>query len=50
MQKLIDTLKSCGYDAHFVQTKEEAFELAKTFIKSGMSVGFGDSVTVGQIG
>lgn len=50
MQKLIDTLKSCGYDSHFVQTKEEAFELAKTFIKEGMSVGFGGSVTVGQIG
>ncbi len=50
MQKLIDTLKSCGYDPHFVQTKEEAFELAKTFIKEGMSVGFGGSVTVGQIG
>lgn len=50
MQKLIDTLKSCGYDAHFVQTKEEAFDLAKTFIKSGMSVGLGGSVTVGEIG
>lgn len=50
MQELINTLKSCGYDPHFVQTKEEAFELAKTFIKSGMSIGFGGSVTVGQIG
>ncbi len=50
MQKLIDTLKSCGYDPHFVQTKEEAFALAKTFIKEGMSVGLGGSVTVGQIG
>jgi L-lactate utilization protein LutB len=50
MQELINTLKSCGYDPHFVQTKQEAFELAKTFIKSGMSIGFGGSVTVGQIG
>jgi L-lactate utilization protein LutB len=50
MQELINTLKSCGYDPHFVQTKEEAFELAKTFIKSGMSIGLGGSVTVGQIG
>ncbi|WP_428025117.1 lactate utilization protein [Arcobacter sp.] len=50
MQKLIDTLKSCGYDPHFVQTKEEAFALAKTFIKEGMSVGLGGSVTVGEIG
>lgn len=50
MQKLIEVLKSCGYDPHFVKTKEEAFELAKTFINSGMSVGLGGSVTVGQIG
>jgi L-lactate utilization protein LutB len=50
MQKLIETLKSCGYDAHFVQTKEEAFELSKTFIKEGMNVGLGGSVTVGEIG
>ncbi|WP_419764432.1 MAG: lactate utilization protein [Arcobacter sp.] len=50
MQKLLETLKSCGYDAHFVQTKEEAFELSKTFIKEGMSVGLGGSVTVGEIG
>ncbi|XPV67482.1 MAG: lactate utilization protein [Halarcobacter sp.] len=50
MQKLIDTLKSCGYDPHFVQTKEEAFSLAKTFIKEGMKVGLGGSVTVSEIG
>lgn len=50
MQKLIDTLKSCGYDAHFVQTKEEALALAKTFIKDGIKVGLGGSVTVGEIG
>jgi len=50
MHKLIETLKSCGYDPHFVQTKEEALALAKTFIKEGMSVGLGGSVTVGEIG
>jgi len=50
MQALIDTLKSSGYDPHFVQTKEEAFTLAKTFIKDGMSIGLGGSVTVDQIG
>ncbi len=50
MQKLIDTLKTCGYDPHFVQTKEEAFTLAKTFVKEGMKVGLGGSVTVGEIG
>ena len=35
MEKFIEVLKSCGYDANFVKTKEEAFELAKTYIKSG---------------
>ncbi len=50
MQKLIETLKSCGYDPYFIETKEEAFTLAKTFIKEGMSVGLGGSVTVDQIG
>ena len=50
MKEFIETLKSCGYDAHFVKTKEEAFELSKTYIKSGMSVGLGGSVSVGQIG
>ena len=43
MEKFIEVLKSCGYDANFVKTKEEAFELAKTYIKSGMSVGLGGS-------
>lgn len=50
MQKLIEVLKNCGYDPHFVKTKEEAFTLAKSFIKPGMSVGFGGSVSVGEIG
>ena len=50
MEKFIETLKSCGYDANFVKTKEEAFELAKTYIKPNMSVGLGGSVSVSQIG
>jgi L-lactate utilization protein LutB len=50
MEKLINTLKNCGYNAHFVKTKEEAFELSKTFIKSNMSVGLGGSETVKEIG
>ncbi len=29
MQELIETLEKCGYNAHFVQTKEEALELSK---------------------
>ncbi len=50
MEKFIEILKSCGYDAHFVKTKEEAFELSKTYIKSGMRVGLGGSVSVQEIG
>ena len=50
MEKFIEILKSCGYDAHFVKTKEEAFELSKTYVKSGMSVGLGGSVSVQEIG
>lgn len=49
MEKLINTLKTCGYDAHFVKTKEEALELSKTYIKSG-SVGLGGSESVKEIG
>ena len=50
MEELIETLKSCGYDAFFVKTKEEALELSKTYIKSGMTVGLGGSVSVNEIG
>ena len=50
MDKLINSFKNCGYDAHFVKTKEEALELSKTYIKSGMSVGLGGSVSVQEIG
>ena len=50
MNELIKTLKSCGYDAHFVKTKKEALELSQTYIKSGLSVGLGGSVSVQEIG
>ena len=50
MDKFLKRLKECGYDPHFVKTKEEAFELSKTYIKSGMSIGLGGSTSVSQIG
>jgi len=50
MKEFLDTLEKCGYDAHFVKTKEQALELSQRYIKSGMSVGLGGSVTVDQIG
>jgi len=50
MEKFIEILKGCGYDAHFVKTKKEALELAKSYIKEGMTIGFGGSETVVEIG
>ena len=50
MNELIETLKSCGYDTHFVKTKKEALELSQTYIKSGLSVGLGGSESVKEIG
>lgn len=50
MQTLINTLESCGYKVHFVQTKEEALELSNSMIESGMSIGLGGSTTVKEIG
>jgi len=50
MQQLIKTLESCGYKVDFVETKEEAFELSSSMVKSGMSVGLGGSTTVKDIG
>jgi len=50
MKELLDVLNKCGYDSHFVKTKEEALNLSKTYIKEGMSIGLGGSVTVDQIG
>ena len=50
MEEFLKTLKSCGYDASFVKTKKEALELSKTYIKSNMSIGFGGSETVKEIG
>ncbi|MGB6327644.1 MAG: lactate utilization protein [Halarcobacter sp.] len=50
MQVLINTLENCGYKVHFVQTKEEAFTLGTSMIKSCMSVGLGGSTTVKEIG
>ena len=39
-----------GFDATFVRTKEEAAELVMKFIKPGMKVGFGGSMTIKALG
>lgn len=50
MKELLDTLTKCGYDPHFVKTKEEALKISKSYIQSGMKIGLGGSVSVDQIG
>ncbi|UTJ07497.1 lactate utilization protein [Arcobacter roscoffensis] len=50
MQKLINTLESCGYKVHNAKDKKEALEISKIYIKEGISVGLGGSTSVGQIG
>lgn len=50
MQKLINTLEQSGFKVLEAKNKEEALELSKSFIKSGMSVGLGGSTSVSQIG
>ena len=50
MQKLVNTLENCGYKVHLAKDKNEAFEISKTYIKDGISVGLGGSTSVGQIG
>ena len=50
MNEFLETLKTCGYDPHFVENKKEALTLAKTFIKPNISVGLGGSTSVDQIG
>ncbi|MDR2122050.1 MAG: lactate utilization protein [Flavobacteriaceae bacterium] len=39
-----------GFELVYVQTKEEALEKAKNYIKPGVSVGLGGSVTVDEVG
>ena len=50
MNELLETLKTCGYEPYFVETKSEALALSKTYIKPNMSVGLGGSTSVGEIG
>ncbi len=39
-----------GFDAVFVKTKEEAAELVMKFVKPGMKIGFGGSMTIKALG
>lgn len=50
MNELITNLEKNGFEVLRAKNKEEAFTLAKGFIKEGMRVGLGGSTSVAQIG
>jgi len=50
MQQLKENLEKNGFNVIFVDTKEEAFELSKSYIKDGMKIGLGGSVTMSEVG
>lgn len=47
---LLKKLESCGYEVKEAKNKEEALSICKQYIKSDMSVGFGGSTSVEEIG
>lgn len=48
--KCVENLKKNGFDAHFVQSKEEANDLILRLISSYQSFGFGGSSTTRELG
>lgn len=50
IQKTVDNLKNNNMKAYFVNTKQEALELAKTFVKDNDIVSHGGSVTLEECG
>jgi L-lactate utilization protein LutB len=50
IEKLKENAKKNGIEIIFIQTKKEALESAKEYIKEGISVGLGGSVSVEEIG
>lgn len=50
IDKTIENLKKNNMEAFYVDTKEQAFELVKTLIKSGDTVSAGGSVTLDETG
>jgi L-lactate utilization protein LutB len=49
-KKACAALKNNGFDARYVATGAEATEAVASFVKPGMKVGFGGSMTVAAIG
>ena len=50
MEKLVEIFRKHGIEVVCVKNKEEALACAKSFIRTGMSIGLGGSTTVAQIG
>jgi len=49
-EKTVKSLRDRNFDAYFVQTKEEAAELALSLINEADSVSFGGSLTMDEVG
>lgn len=49
-KEFLDTLEKSGFNVITAKDKNEALALSKGFIKSGMTIGLGGSVSVTQIG
>ncbi len=50
IRQMRDNFKDNGMELIFVKNKEEALEIGKSYLKPGISVGLGGSVTVKDIG
>ena len=50
MQKTIENLEKNGFEVLSVKSSKEALIVAKKYIKDGLKIGLGGSVTVSQIG
>ena len=49
-EKTIKSLTACGFDAVYVENREEALKKVMEYVKPGMEVGFGGSVTLDEVG
>jgi len=50
VQNTIKNLEKNGFEVIVVNSKDEAFELAKSYVKDGLKIGMGGSTTVAQTG
>lgn len=50
MQNTISNLEKNGFEVLHVKSSNEAFDIAKSYIKDGLKIGLGGSTTVAEIG